>query len=104
VRSGYRLTLWGAENALQHDMTPRDLWQVLESDGRLFVPVGERSRFVVGQLASGRWIGFLAQEADEEDDVWEIVAARELDEQEIRQVRRVRGDRDVRTRDRHPHH
>jgi hypothetical protein len=95
VRSIYRLTLQGADNAMEHGVTPRDLWQIIESTGRLFVPVGEQSRFVVGQLESGRWIGFLAQEADAEDDVWEIVAARELDEQEIKQVRRARGDRDA---------
>ena len=95
MRSSYRLTLQGADNALEHGITPRDLWQILETDRRLFVPVGQRSRFVVGQLASGRWIGFLAQEADDADDVWDIVAARELDEQEIQQVRRARGDRDA---------
>lgn len=75
---------------MEYGITPRDLWRILESNGRLFVSVGTRSRFVVGQLEEGRWIGFLAQEIDDEDDVWEIVAARELDEQEIDQVRRAR--------------
>jgi hypothetical protein len=93
VGSLYRLTLPGVENALEHGVTPRELWRVLESDGRLFVPVGARSRFVVGQLESSRWIGFLAQEVDGEDDVWEIVAARELDEREVDQVRRLAQDR-----------
>jgi protein-L-isoaspartate O-methyltransferase len=80
---------------MEHGITPRELWELLDSDGRLFVPVGERSRFVVGQLGSGRWIGFLAQEAEDQDEVWDIVAARQLDQQEISQVRRARGDRDA---------
>lgn len=95
MRSSYRLTLQGADDAMQHGISPRELWQVLESDRRLFVPVGERSRFVICELESGRWIGFLAQEAEDTDDVWEIVAARELGEAEVRQARRVRGDQDA---------
>ena len=95
MRSSYRLTLHGADNAMEHGVTLLDLWQLLESDGRLFVPVGERSRFVVGRLPSGRWIGFLAQEAEDCDDVCDIIASREPYEQEIGQVRRARGDRDA---------
>lgn len=90
----YRLSLQGSDNALKNGVTPREIWQVLEGDRRLFVPVGERSRFVAGQTSSGRWIGFLAQEADT-DDVWDIVAARPLDEQEIKQARQARGDQDA---------
>ena len=95
MRSRYRLTLEGADNAAAHGVSARELWQVLESDRRLYVPIGDRSRFVVGELEGGRWIGFLAQEADDQDDVWDIVAARELDDQETRQARRARGDHDA---------
>lgn len=94
VMNRYRLSLQGSDNALKHGVTPREIWELLEADGRLFIPVGERSRFVVGQTLAGRWIGFLAQESDT-DDVWDIVAARPLHEQEIKQARQVRGDHDA---------
>lgn len=95
MRGSYNFTRAGLRNAGQYGITPRELWEVIGSTSRVFVPVGDRSRFVVGRTLAGRWLGFLAQESEHEADVWDVVAARELDEQEITNARRVRGDRDA---------
>jgi hypothetical protein len=95
VGGSYSFTRAGIANCEQHGITPREIWEVVASRQRMFVPVGHRSRLVAGRTDEGRWLGFLAQESDRQADEWEIVAARELDDQEIKNVRQARGDHDA---------
>jgi hypothetical protein len=95
VRGSYNFTRAGIENCRQRGITPAEVGEVVNSNDRVFLPVGAQSRLVAGQTGAGRWIGFLAQESPHEPDVWDIVAARELGDQEIKNVRHVRGDGDA---------
>jgi hypothetical protein len=95
VRGSYSFTRAGLVNCRQHGITPAEVWEVVNSDERVFLPVGIQSRLVAGQTRAGRWIGFLARECAGEPDVWDIVAARGLGDNEIKNVRQMRGDHDA---------
>jgi hypothetical protein len=95
VRGSYHFTRAGIVNCQQHEITPEEVWEVVNSGERVFLPVGIQSRLVAGQTRAGRWIGFLARESAEEPDMWDIVAVRELGDPEIENVRQMRGDRDA---------
>jgi uncharacterized DUF497 family protein len=91
VRGSYNFTRAGIANAEQHGITTLEVWEVLDSDRRLFSRVRERSIIVLGATEAGRHLLVLVSEAADEPDVWDIVAAREMSQQEISQYRRARG-------------
>jgi uncharacterized DUF497 family protein len=91
VRGSYNFTHAGIANAAQHGITTLEVWEVLDSDRRLFSRVGERSMIVLGATQVGRHLLVLVHEAEHEPDTWDIVAAREMSQQEISQFRRARG-------------
>jgi hypothetical protein len=72
-----------------------DVWEVLDSDRRLFSQVDDQSMIVLGPTDEGRHLLVLVSESESESDlepdVWDIVAAREMSLQEISQYRRARG-------------
>ena len=68
-----------------------DVWEVLDSDRRLFSQVDDQSMIVLGPTDEGRHLLVLVSESDLEPDVWDIMAAREMNLQEISQYRRARG-------------
>ena len=75
----------------KHRITILEVWEVLDSDRRLFGRVGERAMIVLGTTQSVRHLLVLVHEAEHEPDTWDIVAAREMSQQEISQFRRTRG-------------
>lgn len=91
MRGSYNFTRAGIANASQHGITTLEVWEVLDSDRRLFSRIGERSMIVLGATGTGRYLVVLVSEADLEPDVWDIVAVREMSQQEISQFRRARG-------------
>lgn len=68
-----------------------EVWEILDSDRRLFSRVDDRSMIVLGPTDEGRYLLILVSESDLEPDVWNIVAAREMSLQEISQYWRARG-------------
>jgi hypothetical protein len=95
VKGEINLTRAGLVNAAQHGITPGELWHVIDSHERVIHAVGEVSRLISGLTAAGRGLAILVQEAVLEDDVWDVVAARELTEHEATRlaevIRRRRG-------------
>ena len=91
VRGSYNFTRAGLANADQHGITTLEVWEVLDSDRRLFSRIGDRSMIILGATEAGRHLVVLVAEADLEPDVWDITAARDMSQQEISQFRRARG-------------
>jgi uncharacterized DUF497 family protein len=91
VRGDYNFTRAGIANAAQRGITTLEVWEVLDSDRRLFSRIGKRTMIVLGATNDGRHLLVLVREADHEPDVWDIVATREMTTQEISQFRKVRG-------------
>jgi hypothetical protein len=91
VRGNYNFTRAGIANAAQRGITPLEVWEVLDGGRRLFSRVGEQSMIVLGATDQGRHLLVLVSESDHEPDVWDIVAAREMNMPEISQFRRARG-------------
>ncbi|HET9657501.1 MAG TPA: hypothetical protein VFP72_19270 [Kineosporiaceae bacterium] len=91
MRGSYNFTRAGIANAEQHGITALEVWEVLDSDRRLFSRVGERSMIVLGATEAARHLLVLVSESADEPDVWDIVAAREMSQQEISQYWRARG-------------
>jgi hypothetical protein len=95
VRGEYNITAAGLRNAAQRGITPVELFEVIDSATRLFKRVGDASMLILGATEAGRHLVILATEADLEPDVWDIVTAREMTEQEITSYRKVRGGSDA---------
>lgn len=95
MRGAYNITTAGLRNAAQHGITPVELFEVIDSRTRLFSRAGDRSMLVLGTTPTGRYLVVLVTEADLEPDVWDIVAAREMTEQEITNYRTVQGGSDA---------
>lgn len=91
MRGQYNLTTAGLRSAADHEVTALELFEVLDSQGRLFGRVGDQSMLVLGVTSTGRHLVILVTEADLEPDVWDIVAAREMRDQEITNYRQVRA-------------
>ena len=92
ARGSYNLTRALLRNAADHGVEPREVWEVVSSERRLFVEVGQGRRLVVGQTLACRWLALLADEAVAEGaGVWDITAARELDEAEIESALKALG-------------
>lgn len=91
MRGSYNLTLAGFRHAEQHGITPEEVWEVLGSERRLYSPVDRHQTVIYGATAAGRFLALLVREDDFEDDVWDIVAARDMTEREISELRRLRG-------------
>ena len=83
------LTRAGLLNAAQHGITPEEVWQIAGADNRVIHPVGEASRMILAYTRQGRGLAILVQESQLEDDVWDVVAAREMTEQEATHVQLV---------------
>jgi uncharacterized DUF497 family protein len=90
VQGEYNITTAGFRNAQQHGITPLEIFEVLDCDVRLFRRVGDQSMVVAGPTNAGRHLVILVTEADLEPDVWDIVAAREMSDQEITSYRKAR--------------
>jgi hypothetical protein len=68
------------------------VWQVLTGSRRLARAVGQSSRVVIGATERGRFLVVLVQEdPHDEDDSWDIVAARDLPEEQVEAYRRLIG-------------
>lgn len=93
VKGEVNFTRAGILNAAQHGITPAEAWEVVDSHERVVVPVGDLSRLILGFTGSGRGLAILVQEADLEDDVWDIVGVRELRPEEATAVRQVQRRR-----------
>jgi hypothetical protein len=84
VKGNYNFTRAGLRNAQQRGITPAGVWQVMQSDRRVVRTVGENSRVVIAATEAGRFLAVLIQEdPNDEDDTWDIVAARELPTQDV---------------------
>ena len=93
MKGEINLTRAGLANAAQRGISPSELWEVIDSHERVITTVGEESRLIVGFTGSGRGIAVLVQESHLEDDVWDVVAARDLTEAEAIQVEAVQRRR-----------
>ncbi|HET9658248.1 MAG TPA: hypothetical protein VFP72_23050 [Kineosporiaceae bacterium] len=93
MKGEVNFTRAGILNAAQHGITPAEAWEVVDSHERVVVPVGDLSRLILGFTSSGRGLAILVQEADLEDDVWDIVGVRELRLEEVTAVRQVQRRR-----------
>lgn len=80
-------------NAEQRGIAPAEAWEVVDSHERVVAPVGEQSRLIMGFTGSGRGLAILVQEAELEDDVWDVVAVRDLRAEEALAVRQVQRRR-----------
>ena len=95
MRGEYNVTGAGLRNAAQYGITPAELFEVIDSDTRLFSRVGEQSMLVLGVTEAGRHLVILVTESDLEPDVWDLVAAREMSEREITGYQKIRGGNDA---------
>jgi hypothetical protein len=95
VRGEYNITTAGLRNAAQNGLTPAELFEVIDSRGRMFSRVGDASMLILGVTSIGRHVMILVTEADLEPDVWDIVAAREMTKQEITNYHKVQGGSDA---------
>ena len=93
VMGEINLTRAGLINAAQYGITPGELWEVIDSHDRVITTVGEESRLIVGFTSTGRGLAVLVQESHPEDDVWDVVAARDLTDREATQVETVQRRR-----------
>lgn len=87
------LTRAGLANAAQRGIAPEEIWQVVDSHERVILHVGETSRLIAGFTSARRGLAVLVQESDLEDDVWDVVAARDLTGTEAQQVETARRRR-----------
>jgi uncharacterized DUF497 family protein len=87
VKGNYHFTRSGLLNANEHGITPDEVWQMLNSMSRVFRSLDEdddRSRVVIGVTETNRFIVVLVREStDDELEGWDIVAARDLPEEQI---------------------
>lgn len=83
----------GIANAAQHGITPAETWEIVDSPERMIMTVGEQSRAILGFTRTGRGLAVLVQEADLEDDVWDIMAVRDMRPGEAAMVRKVQQRR-----------
>jgi hypothetical protein len=93
VQGEVNFTRAGLLNAAQRGITPTETWEVVDSHQRIVVPVGEQSRLIMGFTPSGRGLAILVQEAELEDDVWDIVAVRDLRAEEALAVQQMQRRR-----------
>ena len=93
VKGEVNFTRAGLLNAAQRGITPEQTWEVVDSHERVVVPVGDQSRLMLGFTAAGRGLAILVQEADLEDDVWDIVSVRDLRPEEVTAVRQAQRRR-----------
>jgi len=84
VKGSYTFTLEGLRNAEYHGITAAEVWQVLNAERRVIRQLGERSRVVVAMTAGGRCLVVMVQEEPQDDeDGWDVVAAREVPLQDV---------------------
>jgi len=90
VKGNYNFTLAGLRNAEQHGITPAEVWQVLQADRRVIRSVGENSRVIVSSTDAGRYIAVMVQEDPlDDEDTWDIVAARDLPDKDVPEYERL---------------
>ena len=90
----YNFTRAGLRNAEEHGITPAEVWEVVGAEGVLYTPVGENRTVVFGATAAGRYLAVLVEEDQYEDDTWDIVASRDMADEEISALRRLMGGGD----------
>lgn len=85
VKGNFNFTLDGLRIAQLHGITAGEVWQVLNAERRVVRVVGERSRVIVAATVAGRYLVVMVQEdpIDDEDDTWDVVAARELPAEDV---------------------
>jgi hypothetical protein len=93
VKGEVNFTRAGLLNAAQRGVTPTETWEVVDSHQRIVVTVGEQSRLIMGFTTTGRGLAILVQEAELEEDVWDIVAVRDLRAEEALAVQQVQRRR-----------
>jgi uncharacterized DUF497 family protein len=95
VQGEYNLTTPGLRNATQHGISAAEIFEVIDSDTRLFSRAGDQSMLILGTTDAGRYVVILANDTDPEPDLWDVVAAREMREAEIAAYRKVQGGSDA---------
>ena len=84
MKGDYHFTRAGLLNADEHGITPDEVWQMLNSVSRIFRSLDDHSRVVIGVTEANRFIVVLVREdPDDELEGWDIVAARDLPEEQI---------------------
>ena len=86
MKGEINLTRAGLVNAAQRGISPAEIWEVIDSHERVITTVGDTSRLIVGFTGARRGLAVLVQESHLEDDVWDVVAARDLTDAEVTQV------------------
>jgi uncharacterized DUF497 family protein len=94
VQGSYNFTLAGVRNAEQHGVSLGEIWEVINSDGLLYSPVGGNRTVIFGATSAGRHLAVLVEEDEFEDDTYDIVAVREMVDREVSELRKLRGGGD----------
>ncbi len=94
MRNRFSFTGEGLHNLAVYGVEPGEVWQVLHAKRRLTRQMSEDANAVFGQTRSGRHLVVLVVESVQEDNDWDIVAARDMYPDEIalfdQQLRRQR--------------
>jgi uncharacterized DUF497 family protein len=77
MRGSYNLTGAGLRNAQQHGVTAAEIWQVVRSPRHLSCRLGADRAVIYGATRHQRQLIMLLRADAHEDDVWDVVSARE---------------------------
>ena len=72
------------DNIASFDLVVEEVMQVLRSPNRLTRHLGDDAACVYGTTGTGRYVVVLLGESDNVDDDWDILAARDMTETEIK--------------------
>ena len=90
MQGSFNFTTIGILNARRNGIEPGEVWDLLGSDNRVIISVGDTSRLYLGTTGQGRNLAVLVAEDPDEDDVWDVVAARDTTATEDAAMDRLR--------------
>jgi hypothetical protein len=91
VGNRYSFTADGLANLTVCGIGPDEVWVALHGRRRLSRPLGEDGAAIFGVTSTGRYLMVLVVESASEDNDWDVVAAREMSDEEIEVFNRYTG-------------
>jgi uncharacterized DUF497 family protein len=83
VKNRYSFTPEALHNLQVYGITAEEVWEVLHAARRLTRHVAEDAAAIFGLTAAGRHLVVLVVESTTEDNDWDIVAARDMNADEV---------------------
>ncbi len=91
MKNRYSFTGQALGNLEVYGITPGEVWEALHAKRRFSRQIGAEAAAVFGVTGRGRYLVVLVIESGLEDNDWDVVAAREMDAEEVAVFERYTG-------------